>query len=343
MKNRRSVIITTFGAALAAFALATSGAGHPAFAEEQSIAGVLSGPLGDLSFMDSANAGFKKITSGLNIPVRVLEGNTSDAPGWERNLTQISSTGQYGLIIAGSTQISSTLKKVSAQFPDQKYVIFDNATVGPNVTGIAFAQNEGAFLAGALAALVTDHPDLFPRAKGSKKVGVIGGKDIPVIRDFIIGFEQGAKAVDPSIAVDIRFTDDFGNAQKGFDVATAMFNDGVDVIYQVAGGSGIGILKAGQTSGRYTIGTDTDQSPLQPESVVGSALKDVGAAVFNAAEAFSKGELKPGTTLISDLKSKGVDFVVNPKLTPDSITGELDTYRQKVVSGEIKVNSAFNK
>ena len=120
-----------------------------------------------------------------------------------------------------------------------------------------------------------------------------------------------------------------------------MFNDGVDVIYQVAGGSGVGILQAGQSSGRYSIGTDTDQSGLQPESVVGSALKNVGAAVFNAADAFAKGELKEGVTINSDLKSDGVGFVVNSKITPTSIAQQLEAYRLMVVSGKVVVATAL--
>src|SRR5271169_2274870 len=228
MQSRRTVLTMAGGALV----LAPLGMIRGAVAQTKvSIAAVLSGSLGDMSFMDSANVGFEKIKADLGIPVHIVESSSSDAPGWERNLTQISSSGHYDLIITGSTQISSILKKVAAQFPKQKYVIFDSTSVGPNVTGISFAQNEGAFLAGALAGLVTKNPSLFPRAKGSNRVGVIGGKDIPVIRDFIVGFQQGAELVDPKIAVDIRFTDDFGNAQKGFDVATAMFNDSADVIY----------------------------------------------------------------------------------------------------------------
>jgi basic membrane protein A len=342
MQSRRT-LLTMAGRALVLAPLGMMrGSMSSAAAETKvSVAAVLSGPLGDLSFMDSANVGFRKIKTDLGVPVRVVEGSASDAPGWERNLTQISSSGRYDLIITGSTQISSILKKVAAQFPKQKYVIFDSTSVGPNVTGISFAQNEGAFLAGALAGLVTKNPSLFPRAKGGNKVGVIGGKDIPVIRDFIVGFEQGAKLVDPKIVVDIRFTDDFGNAQKGFDVATAMYNDGADVIYQVAGGSGVGILQAGESSGRYSIGTDTDQSYLQPESVVGSALKNVGAAVFNAADAFAKGNLVEGVTIRSDLKSDGVGFVINDRITPASIAGQLEAYRQMVVSGKAVVETVL--
>ena len=345
MQSRRTVL-TMAGRALvlAPLNMIRSSMSSAAAAETKvSIAAVLSGPLGDMSFMDSANFGFKKIKADLGIPVRVVEGSASDAPGWERNLTQMSSSGRYDLIVTGSTQISSILKKVAAQFPKQKYVIFDSTSVGPNVTGISFAQNEGAFLAGTLAGLVTKNPSLFPRAKGSNKVGVIGGKDIPVIRDFIVGFGQGAKLVDPKIIVDIRFTDDFGNAQKGFDVATAMYNDGVDVIYQVAGGSGVGILQAGESSGRYSIGTDTDQSYLQPKSVVGSALKNVGAAVFNAADAFAKGKLEEGVTIRSDLKSDGVGFVINDKITPASIATQLEAYRQMVVSGKIVVETVLGR
>lgn len=301
----------------------------------------LSGQLGDKSLFDSADAGFKQAEQKYGVKIKVVEAAADDAPAWERNLTEASSTGQNKLIITGGTVMASTLKKVAAQFPDQKYLIFDSASENPNVTGIQYAQNEGAFLVGALAALVTKNPTEFPRAKGSNRIGLVGGMDIPVIRDFAAGYEQGAKSIDPSIKVDVRFVGDFQDAQGAYDLTSAMYNDGADVVYQVAGAAGLGVLQAGEEKGRYSIGTDSDQNALQPSSVVASALKNVGNTVRDAVGQFQAGKLQPGTTSTGNIANDGVGIAFNDKLVPADIQKQVDALRQKVISGEIKVDSVL--
>lgn len=305
------------------------------------ISAPLSGQLGDKSFMDSANQGLQQAAKDYGVKVKVIEAGADDAPAWERNLTEASSSGKNDLIVTGGTVMASTLKKVAAQFPDQKYLIFDSPSVGANVAGISYAQNQGAFLVGALAALVTTNPKEFPRAKGTNKIGLVGGMDIPVIRDFAVGYEQGAKAVDPSIKVDVRFIGDFESAQGAFDLATAMYNDGSDVVYQVAGAAGLGVLKAGEESGRYAIGTDSDQNGLQPKSTVASALKDVGNTVHLAIKEFLDGKLKMGATIAGGIDNDGVGIAFNDALVPAAIQKQVDDLRQKVIDGEITVKSAL--
>ncbi|MCU1557925.1 MAG: hypothetical protein JWN09_1920 [Microbacteriaceae bacterium] len=306
-----------------------------------SISAPLSGQLGDKSFMDSANDGLTRAAKELGVKVKVVQAGADDAPAWERNLTEASSSGNYGLIVTGGTVVASTLKKVAKQFPNQKYLIFDSPSVGKNVTGISYAQNEGAFLVGALSALITDNPATFPRATGSKKIGVAGGMDIPVIRDFIVGFEQGAKAVDPNVTVDVRFINDFASAQKGYDVATAQFKDGADVVYQVAGAAGLGVLQAAEDSGRYAIGTDSDQNGIHPDSTPASAIKSVGNTVYNGIKSFQAGTLKFGTTIPGDIANSGVGIAFNDKLVPKDIQDKVDALRKQVVDGTIKVKSAL--
>jgi basic membrane protein A len=308
---------------------------------EKNIAAPLSGMLGDKSFMDSANAGFQRADKNLGVNIKVIQAGDSDAPAWQRNLTQASASGDYGLIITGGTVVASTLKSVAAQFPNQKYLIFDSPSVGKNVTGISYKQNEGAFMAGALAAEATDNPNLFPRAKGTKKVGIAGGEDIPVIRDYIVGFKQGVAAVDPTIKVDVRFINDFSSSQKGYDLATSMYDSGDDVIYQAAGAAGLGVLQAGQDKGRYSIGTDSDQDYLHPGSILGSALKQVGNTVYSAVQSYLKGELKPGATIDGDIANQGVGITYNNKLVPASIRAKLNALQKQIVSGKIKVKTAL--
>jgi basic membrane protein A len=312
-----------------------------ASASDVTIAAPLSGQLGDKSFMDSANAGLQKAADELGVSVKVIEAGADDAPAWERNLTEASASGENDLIVTGGTVIASTLEKVAAQFPDQKYLIFDSESVGPNVTGISYAQNEGAFLVGALAALITTNPDQFPRATGSGKIGVAGGMDIPVIQDFIVGFTQGAKAVDPDIQVDVRFINDFASAQKGYDIAMAQFNDGADVVYQVAGAAGLGVLQAGEDSGRYAIGTDSDQNGIHPDSTPASAIKSVDNTVFDAIQSFLNGDLEMGTTIVGDIENDGVGIAFNDDLVPSAIQDQVDALRQKVIDGSITVDSAL--
>ena len=256
--TRRAALALGSAFALAGFAGRSAAAGI-------SISAPLSGQLGDKSFMDSANEGLQRAVKELGVTMRVVEAGADDAPAWERNLTEASASGAYNLIVTGGTVMASTLERVAAEFPDQKYLIFNSGSVGPNVTGIAYKQNEGAFLVGALAGLVTTNAAVFPRAKGSKKIGLVGGMDIPVIRDFAVGYEQGAKSIDPAITVDLRFIGDFESAQGAYDLTTAIYNAGADIVYQVAGAAGLGVLQAGNDSGRYAIGTDSDQNGLHPE------------------------------------------------------------------------------
>ncbi|CAN5430448.1 BMP family ABC transporter substrate-binding protein [soil metagenome] len=301
----------------------------------------LSGQLGDKSFMDSANEGLTRAADELGVTVKVVEAGADDAPAWERNLTEASASGENDLIVTGGTVVASTLEKVAAQFPDQQYLIFDSETVGDNVTGISYAQNEGAFLVGALAAIITNNPDEFPRATGSGIIGVAAGMDIPVIQDFIVGFTQGAQAVDPDIVVDVRFINDFASAQKGYDVATAIFNAGADVVYQVAGAAGLGVLQAGADAGRYSIGTDSDQNGLHPESTPASAIKSVGNTVFNGIQAYLDGTLEMGITIRGDISNDGVGIAYNDELVPEQFIQQIDELRQQVIDGDIVVDTAL--
>jgi basic membrane protein A len=347
MRHHRSLLSVT-AVAVSVFALSACSASEPsgtassgAATDSISVSAPLSGQLGDKSFMDSANAGLQRAADELGAKVKVIEAGADDAPAWERNLTEASASGENDLIVTGGTVMASTLEKVAAQFPDQAYLIFDSPSVGENVTGISYAQNEGAFLVGALAALITDNPDEFPRATGSHKIGVAGGMDIPVIQDFITGFTQGAKSIDPDVEVDVRFINDFASAQKGYDIATAQFNDGADVVYQVAGAAGLGVLQAAEDAGRYAIGTDSDQNGLHPDSTPASAIKSVDNTVFDGIQAFQDGTLELGTTIPGNIENDGVGIAFNDALVPQEIQDQVDDLRQQVIDGEIEVDTAL--
>lgn len=301
----------------------------------------LSSPLGDKSFMDSANRGLLQAESELGVKLKVIPASANDPAAWGRNLREAAGNADVNLVVTGGTLMSSTLESIAPEFPNQKFVIFDAPSSAANVTGITYAQNEGAFLAGALAAYITTNPDKFPKAKGSKRVGLATGIDIPVIRDFIKGYESGVKYVDPSIVVDVRFTNDFGSPQKGFDIANAMFRDGADVIYQVAGPTGLGILKASAEFDRYGIGQDSNQNDLHPGHIAGSAIKHVDSTVFDAIKDASAGKLAMGETRIGNVANKGVDIEMDTTIVPADVVAKIDDIRGKIASGEIVPDGEF--
>lgn len=301
----------------------------------------LSGELGDLSFMDSAARGIEMASEELGQDIRIIEASSNDAPAWDRNLREAARRSDVGLIVTGGIVVASTLEKVAPEFPEKDFVIFDSESVGDNVTGITYAQNEGAFLAGVTAALITSNPDLFPLAEGTMKVGLVGGVDIPVGRDFAAGFEHGVRTVDPAIEVDLRFTGDFVSPQKGFDTATAILRDGADVIYHFAGPTGLGALEAAATEGRYGIGSDSNQNHLHPGHIPGSVIKAVDKTLYEAILAFSRGELVRGETRVGNLTNDGVGFEFEDSMVPAEIQDQVNAYRQQVIDGEIVVDSAF--
>ncbi|MFF4776412.1 BMP family protein [Microtetraspora fusca] len=347
MHNKRLLRVAAAGVGLT-LALATAACGSegtPAASggkpAAKNMVAPLSGQLGDKSFMDSANRGFKRAETDLGVTVKVIEASTNDAPAWERNLREAAKRDDVGLVLTGGTVVASTLKKVSPAFPNQKFLIFDAPSQGPNSTGITYAQNEGAFLAGALAAYITKSPDKFPKAKGSMKVGLCAGMDIPVIRDFIVGFQQGVKTVDPNVTVDVRFTGDFVSPQKGFDTASAMFKDGADVVYQVAGPTGIGILKAAKEAGRYGIGTDSNQNDLHPGFIAASVIKSVDNTVYQAIKDFTDGKLTMGETRVGDLSNDGVSIEFDDAIVPADVQKQIGDLKQQVTDGKITVDTAL--
>jgi basic membrane protein A len=302
----------------------------------------LSGNLGDRSFMDSANRGIERAADELGAEIRVIPASTNDPPAWERNIREAAGNADVDIVVTGGTVVASTLEAIAPDFPDVDFLIFDAPSSGPNVTGITYAQNEGAFLAGALAALITTNPELFPNATGSNRVGLCTGQDIPVIQDFITGFRQGVAHIDPNVEVDVRFTNDFVNPQKGFEFATAMFNDGADVVYQVAGPTGLGILEAAEASGRYGIGTDSNQNDLHPGFIAASAIKSVDNTVFEALQEAADGSLAMGETRVGNLANDGVDLEVDPEIVPEQIAAQIEDIKERIRSGEIVVDSALD-
>lgn len=314
---------------------------------------LVNGTLGDKSFFDSANAGMERIKNELGCETKVIEMGT-DPSKWEPTLVDVSGQ-DWDLIICGTYQMQENLEKVAPKFPNKKYIVFDTSVQYDkykldNVYSILYSQNEGSYLAGALAAMVTTSK--MPKANDKKIIGFLGGMDIPVINDFLVGYIQGAKSIVPDIKVAVSYVGNFADPAKGKEMCLAQYQLGADVGFNVAGGSGLGQLDAAKEMGRYAIGVDSDQAmlfktsdPAKAELILTSMLKRVDNSLVRAVKLYKEGKLTFGKAETLGLKDDAVGLAENEFFTknvPQEMRQKLQELKQKIVSGEIKVQSAFS-
>ena len=255
---------------------------------------------------------------------------------------------QLDLIIAPGFLFNEAMLTVATQYPDQKLMILDSVVADkdgklvPNVANAVFAANEGSFLAGVAAGL---------KAKADKKniVGFVGGMKFPLIENFQVGYEQGVKAVLPGAKILIDYTGSFSDAGIGQAMASKQYGAGAYIIFQVAGGSGNGVIqeaKARSAKGdiRWAIGVDKDQYADgiyagAKSAILTSMMKRVDVAAHDVAVMTMNGEFPGGQVLTFDLKSKGVGLPAkNPNLGAD-IVKAIAGYTTQIVSGKLKVDS----
>jgi basic membrane protein A and related proteins len=245
----------------------------------------------------------------------------------EQALRRMAERGADPIVGIGFSQGSAT-EKVAKDFPKQKFAVIDAVVNLPNVQSIVFKEQEGSFLVGMMAAL----------ASKSGKVGFIGGMDIPLIRKFSCGYEQGAKYANPKAEVTINMTGTtptaWNDPARGAELAKSQFASGVDVVFAAAGGTGIGVYQSAKDAGKLAIGVDSNQNHLQPGTMLTSMVKRVDVAVFTAFKGVT-----PGVTSLG-LKEGGVDVALdehNAKLVTADMKKRVDAAKADIVSGKIKV------
>ncbi|RUU52656.1 BMP family ABC transporter substrate-binding protein [Mesorhizobium sp. M2C.T.Ca.TU.009.01.2.1] len=270
----------------------------------------------------------------------MLQASPTDPQLWRQNLEAVSNSGDWSVVFTGPN-MHDNLADVAPQHPDQKYVFFDDELKQPNVLSVKYAQNEGSYLAGALAAIAATDKKDFPLTSGDPKIAVVAGMDLPVIQDFILGFKQGAKTVVPDIDVQVIFIGNFNDAQKAYDLTKTAIQNGANVVFNVAGPAGLGILKGAADSKKYAIGVDSDQSGLHPDNVIASMIKQIGNSIYDSIKQIQDGKAEFGKLKVYGLANEGVGLVYNDKLVPADIKAKVDAAKAKVVSGEIKVDTAF--
>ncbi|KUO74698.1 MAG: hypothetical protein APF77_03675 [Clostridia bacterium BRH_c25] len=294
------------------------------------------GGLGDRSYNDSGYVGLQKVEKELGLEVKVVE--PKDVSEGEKYLTELAQAG-YNLVMTLEYGHADILKKVAPQFPETRFAIFNIEVDEPNVTSVVFKEHEGSYLAGALAALVTKDANI-KETNPEKVLGFIGGIQSPGIDKFLVGFEEGAKYIDKDTKVISGYANSFGDPAKGKEMALVQMEQGADIVYQVAGGTGEGVINAAKDKGCFAIGVDSDQDYIAPGNVLTSMMKRVDVAVFELSKQLKDGSIKNSNTMILGLKEDGVGLSpmeYTKDLIPKEYFDQVEQLKKAIVDGEIKV------
>ncbi len=285
----------------------------------------------DKSFNEAAYNGIERFKKDTGVDYREFE-ITADAQR-EQAIQRFARDGHSPIIVVGFSN-ATAMNKVAAEFPNTRFTIIDGGSQLPNVRSALFAEHEGSYLVGILAAM----------ASTTNKVGFVGGMDIPLIRKFACGYVQGVKAAKPNAEVIQNMTGTTGAAfrdpTKGAELAKSQLDRGADVIYHAAGGTGIGVLRTAAEAGKLGIGVDSNQNGLHPGRVLTSMLKRVDVAVNATLQDARAGKWTPGVVRYT-LKEDGVGWALddnNKALITPAMQAAVDKAAADIKSGALTVH-----
>ncbi|MBD8065726.1 BMP family ABC transporter substrate-binding protein [Devosia sp. PTR5] len=285
----------------------------------------------DASFNEAAYNGAEMYKKETGAGYGELE-ISSDAQR-EQFLRQFAERG-YSPIITPGYNFVTALESVAPEFPDTHFVILDAVVDLPNVRSVLFKEHEGSYLAGIMAAMKSE----------SGKIGVVPAFNLDLLEAFACGYKQGAKSVNGDIEVLETYIgsgfDAFNDKPKAVEVAKSQLDQGVDVVYQVAGGAGAGVLQAAADAGKFSIGVDSNQNHLYPGSVLTSMVKRVDVATYNAMMDEKNGNWSGGTIVLG-LAEDGVGVAFdenNASIVTDDMKAAVEKARQDIISGAVEVH-----
>jgi basic membrane protein A and related proteins len=280
--------------------------------------------LGDKSFNDSAYKGLLDAQKQYNIRFETIEATSEDA---KLNALRLFAHNNYDLIIGVAIENQNCIQTISREFPQVNFGAIDFELTEKNVASIVYREQEGDFLMGVLADLLTR----------SKYVGVIGGTDIPAIRRIMSGFKLGAAYQDSTVKVFTDYAGTFSDPQVGLKLALSRYDEGADVIHNAASKTGLGIIEAARQANKLTTGTSGDQRYLAPGNVVGNRPKKVDTAVLMLIDEVKKGAFKPGVRSLG-LKENGLALgPFDEVLVSRNMLNRLDELKQKIIKGQIVI------
>ena len=343
---RRVSKITAACAVTAALALTATACGESSDESTSSDKGQMKigmaydvGGRGDNSFNDSAARGLDKAKAEFKAQTKELTAKNGETPADREQRLESLAEGGYDPVIAIGFAYKDAVDKIAPKYPKVNFGLVDSVSDAKNVASIVFTEEQGSYLAGVAAAL---------KSKDGQ-VGFIGGVDLPLIKKFAAGFQQGVLDTNPKAKVQIQYLSTgsdlsgFGSPDKGEAAAKGMLDKGADVIFAAAGGSGAGSIEAvaGQ-KGAWSIGVDSDQA-LDPalskykDTILTSVVKNVDAGVYDLIKSVKDGKPLTGVQTYS-LAKGGVSLTTTGDHLTD-IQAKLDEAKKKIVDGTITVKT----
>ena len=295
------------------------------------VVNLVNGNLGDKSFFDSAESGMVALKNAGLVDYRTIEMGTDEST-WKNYVEEVAASKKYDIIVCGTWQMPDNLIPVAQKYPDQLFIIYDTEVKVddkylPNVASIQYNQNDMGYLVGVYAALLETKSDL-KGLNDQKILGFVGGEDSPVICDFLVGYIEGAQSIDPEIAE---------------------IEAGADIIWGVGGNAGTGAVEACYEKGMYFIGVDSDQEqtldPKYAAITMTSGLKNVGTSLEYVIKKYIEGDKSFwGTCSYLGLAEDGVGIATAGNFAKQSkdIQDAVNAVKDKILSGEVKVDTAFD-
>ncbi|MBI2763107.1 MAG: BMP family ABC transporter substrate-binding protein [Chloroflexi bacterium] len=294
---------------------------------------------GDGGFNDIAYNGVRQAAVELGVEVREVTARLDDTDDDRAERLRLLADAGFEAIIGVGFTYAGPMQTIAAEFPDVRFAIVDDGTVvAPNVQGILFAEQEGSFLVGAAAGLTTS----------TNVVGFIGAVQLPLLEKFEAGYTAGVRATNPTAEVQVTYLSQppdysgFGDPPHGREAALGMYDNGVDVIFAAAGGSGSGVHEAAAQTGNWSIGVDADEYRLAPEAVRGSILtsmlKNANVGTYRFVRSVADGTFRSGNQTFG-LANEGVGYATSGGFV-DGIRDRLDALAADIVAGRIVVPDA---
>jgi basic membrane protein A len=287
------------------------------------------GKFNDRSFNQSALEGLNRAESELGVQGRPIESRA--ASDYIPNLSTLARQ-KYGVTIGVGFLMADAMDTVAREFPNQKFAIVDFSQAAlknkpPNVRGLVFSTNENSYLVGYLSALMVK------KQGGKQVISAVGGIKLPTVDIFIAGYRAGAKAANPDIKVLIDYSQDFVAQDKCKELALKQIQGGSQVVFQVAGGCGLGALDAAKERKVWGIGVDRDQAFLG-DHILTSAVKRVDVSVFDTIKDAKEGTFSGGDKSFT-LANGGVALGKVSSKVPQEFLDQIEDLKAKIIAGEI--------
>ena len=307
-------------------------------AKTMRVALVLSGGMGDRSFLDSAYRGLTWADEKLDIKTRYIEPKGPEE--YQPSIRAMAQAG-YDLIITIAFGMLDATNTIADQFPNTNFAIVDAVSDRPNVASLVFKEHVGSYLVGVIAGKMTK----------TNTIGFVGGMEIPLIKRFELGFIEGVKAVNPTAKILSGYAGAFDDPGKGKELGLSQYKREADIVYHAAGKTGEGVIEAAKEVDQYVIGVDSDQCHIAPDHMLASMMKMVDVAVFNTIQDLVNGDFKPGLKVYGLEENAVGPCHLYPDLLDlsehkdcpglDEAIKAAEEYRDKILAGEIEVPDAM--